>query len=267
MSVLSNVDLEKELFKGKNIRIYPLKMDNIKGSTYNFTASEYAWSISTKKSLVQNGQIIIPPNDSALIATKEVIWTSSKIAGSYHSKVSIVSKGGGHIGTTLDPEWIGHSLITVHNHHPKNPLVIGINDTFVSIMFYYLNRKSTIEQTNKPSQLDYLYTIIPPDEVTNVQKYFDESWKSQPQTLLKKMKVGDYSEYGELTKKVKRFEINWKKLIYFVAIIIVVFGLLLARYKIEKDTCFIKFLITIVTDIGLSGIIVVLIIGGYNLIK
>ena len=54
MSVLSNVDLEKELLKGKNIRIFPLKVDNIKGSTYNLTASEYAWSISTKKSLVND---------------------------------------------------------------------------------------------------------------------------------------------------------------------------------------------------------------------
>jgi deoxycytidine triphosphate deaminase len=105
MSVLSNVDLEIELIRGKNIRIFPLKVDNIKGSTYNLTASKYAWSISTKKSLVKNNKIVIPPNDSALIATKEVIWVSTKIAGSYHSKVSIVSRGGGHIGTTLDPIW------------------------------------------------------------------------------------------------------------------------------------------------------------------
>ncbi|MBZ5480232.1 hypothetical protein LDP77_14210 [Bacillus sp. T_4] len=269
MSVLSNVDVEKELLKGKNIRIYPLKIDNIKGSTYNLTASEYAWSITTKKSLVQNNKIVIPPNDSALIATQEVIWTSSKIAGSYHSKVSIVSKGGGHIGTTLDPEWIGHSLITVHNHHPQDSLEIGVNDTFVSIMFQYLNRKATVEQTNKPSQLDNLYKVIPPSMVsTQGQNYFDESWKSQPKILLDKMKTGSDSEYDKLTKDLKnRKKFNGKLLAFYISGFIIGCGLLWMRYGLEQNITFTEFLVKFTTDIGFSGIIVAILLGIYNKLK
>jgi deoxycytidine triphosphate deaminase len=269
MSALSNVDLEKELLKGKNIRIYPLKVDNIKGSTYNLTASEYAWSISTKKSLVKNNKIIIPPNDSALIATREVIWISSKIAGSYHSKVSIVSKGGGHIGTTLDPEWIGHSLITVHNHHPKDSLEIGINDTFVSIMFYYLNRKTNIEQTNKPSQLDNLYKVIPPSEVSEEgQKYFDESWKSQPRKLLDKMKTAPDSEYNQLNKDIKnRKKFNGKLISFYIFGIILACVLLWLRYNQEQNITLTQFLIKFITDIGFSGVIVTILLGIYNKLK
>ena len=261
MSVLSNVDLERELLKGKNIRIYPIIIDNIKGSTYNLTASDYAWSIISKKSLVIGDKIIIPPNDSALIATREVIWTSPKIAGSYHSKVSIVSKGGGHIGTTLDPEWIGHSLITVHNHHPKDSLEIGVNKTFVSIMFHYLNKRSTAEQSNKPSQLDNLYRVIPQSNVsTQVQNYFDESWKSQPKILLDKMKTGIDTEYDKLTSNMKNQKKFGKLLSIYIIGFILICGLLWMRYGMEEDLTLTEFLVKFITDIGFSGIIVAIVL-------
>lgn len=269
MTVLSNVDLEKELIKGKNIRIYPLKIDNIKGSTYNLTASEFAWSITTKKPLnIVKNKIVIPANESALIATKEVIWTSAKIAGSYHSKVSIVSKGGGHIGTTLDPNWIGHSLITVHNHHTQE-LEIGVNDTFVSIMFHYLNRKTTFEQDNKPSQLDNLYKVIPQTEISpTAHDYFDIPWKSQPINLLEKMKSGLGSEYIELEKRNKSKFAEFKRYTFIVLTIISISFLLWLRYYFSTDkTNFIEFIVKFITDIGLSGIIITALILAYNKLK
>lgn len=201
VSVLSNVDLVKELKRGRNIGIYPLIYKNIKGSTYNLTASEHAWSINSKLNLVKDGKITIPPKDSALIATKEVIWVSKKISGSYHSKVSIVSRGGGHIGTTLDPDWSGHSLVTVHNHS-ENDLVIPVDETFVSIMFNYLNKRSTAQQDNHTSQLNYLYKYIGSENITDkASTYFEESWKSQSSSVLYKMKNESDSEYKELQKK------------------------------------------------------------------
>ena len=203
MTVLSNIDLEREIKKG-NIRIYPLNLDSIKGSTYNLTASEYAWSLSTKKSLVDGDKIVIHSNDSALIATKEVIWVSKKICGSYHSKVSIVTAGGGHIGTTLDPEWSGHSLVTVHNHG-KTDLIIRVDQTFVSIMFHYLNKKTTAFQDNTSSQLDYLKEHIPAHELNKngANAYFDESWKKQPEKIIEKMKSD--SQYEKLLEKEKKY--------------------------------------------------------------
>ncbi|MGG3449583.1 hypothetical protein ABER98_06805 [Domibacillus aminovorans] len=262
MTVLSNVDIKKEIKKG-SIRIFPLDPDNLKGSTYNLTASEYAWSLNDDKSLVVGDQIIIPPNDSALIATKEVIWISSKISGSYHSKVSIVSAGGGHIGTTLDPEWSGHSLITIHNHSKKN-LVIGVNKTIVSIMFHYLNKKTTAEQDNSSSQLDYLYQYVP--SVKNDAKvidYFSESWKRQPKNLEKKMK--NSAEYALINAKDKS-KVNIYLFVFYISVIALL-ALSLIGITFLRENSGLYNLAYFIAYVGFSGVFVTLILAIHNKVK
>lgn len=142
--MLSNIDILKEL--NKNLFIYPLKLANVKGSSINLSASEHAWSLKTKQSIVVGGQIVIPAHDTALIMTEEIVHVSSKLGGLYHSKVKHVSNGMGHIGTTLDPEWYGKSLIAVHNVSDDD-YVINVGDTFVSLTLYYLNN----EEKDAPS--------------------------------------------------------------------------------------------------------------------
>ncbi|WP_223643100.1 dCTP deaminase domain-containing protein [Planococcus sp. 4-30] len=262
MSVLSNVDIKKEIKKG-NIRIFPLNTDNLKGSTYNLTASKYAWSLNDNKSLVDGDKITVPSNDSAIIATKEVIWVSTKICGSYHSKVALVSEGGGHIGTTLDPEWIGHSLITIHNHS-KKPLVIGVNKSIVSIMFQYLNKKTTAEQDNNSSQLDYLYQFVPSVKDDNeAVEYFNESWKRQPKNLEKKMKNSE--EYSLINTKDKT-KVNWiLSIFYFVVIVLLVLSIF-GISTFEQDS--IAYNLTyFFSFVGFSGIVGTVIIAIHNKIK
>ena len=164
--MLSNVDIIKEL--NKNIFIYPLHIKNVKGSSINLVASKNAWSLNTRQSIVDGGYITIPPLDTALIMTEEVLHVSSKIGGLYHSKVTLVSNGMGHIGTTLEPEWYGKSLIAVHNLS-KAPYIIKVGDTFVSLTLYYLNRKEENEKPNNFSGrcdiLDKLKIDYDPKEI------------------------------------------------------------------------------------------------------
>lgn len=201
MSVLSNVDIEKEIYKNKNIVIYPLNLDNIKSSSYNLTASSLAWSLNTKQRIVNNNVIIIPPNDSALIVTQEVIWVSKKISGTYHSKVSLVTKGAGHLGTTLDPTWWGHSLVTIHNHSDKN-LKINVGDSFVTIMFYYLNKKTNKEQENLPNQSGQLGSF---KTLNSIEKaFFEKKFNSSLEGLKEEFYQQD--EYKELGKKYNSFK-------------------------------------------------------------
>lgn len=134
--MLSNIDILNEL--NENVFIDPLNLKNIKGSSINLTASKNAWSLKNKVSIVNGDVIEIPANDTALIMTNELIHVTSKIAGLYHSKVSLVSKGTGHIGTTLDPEWYGQSLIAIHNLS-SDICKIKVDETFVSLTLYYLN--------------------------------------------------------------------------------------------------------------------------------
>ncbi|MGH0599879.1 hypothetical protein [Bacillus mycoides] len=140
--LLSDVDIKNELIDGENLMIYPLKLENIKGSSINLTASKYAWRVSDGNSAVTNNKIRIPANETVCIYTEESFWVSRRIGGTYHSKVSQVSTGLGHISTTLDPQWLGLSLIAVHNH-TKEPKEITIGKTFVSIMLSYLYTPAT----------------------------------------------------------------------------------------------------------------------------
>lgn len=134
--MLSIVDLKKEL--GENIYIYPIHIESIKSNSIDLHVSEFAWSVSSKKRIKEGNYIIIEPNDTALIYTEESIYVSNHIGGSYHSKVSLVCKGSGHISTTLDAQYIGCSIIAVHNHCKEN-LQLKIGSEFVTIQFWYLN--------------------------------------------------------------------------------------------------------------------------------
>ncbi|MCX5964280.1 MAG: hypothetical protein NT070_14395 [Cyanobacteria bacterium] len=70
------------------------------------------------------------------IETNESIWVSKKISGTYHSKVALVSKGLSHIGTTLDPEYVGCSLIAIHNHSNQDVSLTPEIDTFATLVFH-----------------------------------------------------------------------------------------------------------------------------------
>lgn len=213
MTVLSNVDLEKELYKNKNIMIYPLNLDNIKGSSYNLTASSLAWSINTQKRICENNIITIPPNESALIVTQEVIWASNKICGTYHSKVSIVSQGAGHIGTTLDPTWYGHSLITVHNHSQDRGIKINVGDSFVTVMFYYLNKKTTKDQENTPSQTGQLGGFKKLDSTE--KGFFEKKYNSSLSGLRE-----EFEKQVELKTLAQKYNTTKSKMFTYLAILL-----------------------------------------------
>lgn len=140
--LLSDVDIRRELVDGENIMIYPLKLENIKGSSINLTASKYAWRISDGETAVLDRKIRIPAQETVCIYTEESLWVSRRIAGTYHSKVSQVSTGLGHISTTLDPQWLGLSLIAVNNPS-KEPIDILIGSTFVTVMLNYVQTPAT----------------------------------------------------------------------------------------------------------------------------
>lgn len=148
--MLSIVDLKKEL--GENIYVYPVHIESIKSNSIDLHISKFAWSLSTKKSIGDDNYIVISPNDTALIYTEESIYVSNKIGGSYHSKVTLVSKGAGHIGTTLDAQYIGCSIIAIHNHTNQN-FELKVGSEFVTLQFWYLNSpdyENTPSHDNEP---------------------------------------------------------------------------------------------------------------------
>ncbi|MEB9858624.1 hypothetical protein COJ37_13620 [Bacillus cereus] len=207
--LLSNNDIKRELIKG-NIRIHPLNMDNIKGGSINLTASQLAWRVSDKNSAVKDNIIEIPPNDTVCIYTNEAIWVSKWIGGTYHPRVSLVSKGLGHISTTLDPGWAGLSLIAVNN--PTNKAVsIIVGESLVSIMLYYLKTPSSLNTLeNTPSRPDIAKTF---NLSSGEDLFLQEQWHRNEQGISGRMlKSESYKEfYKEENAEIIKKEQDKKK--------------------------------------------------------
>ncbi|HCT64809.1 MAG TPA: deoxycytidine triphosphate deaminase [Lachnospiraceae bacterium] len=269
MSMLSNEDILREL--GENIYIHPLNLDNVRGNSINLTTSNIAWSLKTHTSIICKGEngdeIIIPANDTALIETKEVIYVTEKIGGTYHSRVSIVSKGIGHIGTTLDPGWIGQSLIAIHNHSDEE-YRMAIGQSFVSLVLYYNNTKATYKNTNKAGQLDVLIEskITPTNEEMNQLK---EEWRSNTDKLKDKMlNSNDYRDLEcnrkinlekEKDMKRKSWPHKFKIMIAHISPIIIFVSIAILVYLFEvKNSKGDRPVFNYITQIGLSGFAVYL---------
>ncbi len=205
MTVLSNIDMEKELVKG-NILIFPFSKENIKGASYNLTASHLAWKIPEKegdsyKSAYDEikNKVIIYGKSTVLVVTNETIWVSEGIAGTYHSKVKVVSQGTGHIGTTLDPGYMGVSVIAIHNHTQKDIELIPGESTFASIVFQYVRTKCEPEQhNNRPGRPDILKRVGLNDKE---DEWLNEQFRNYKKSLQSKLKTN--KDFQDLVEKRK----------------------------------------------------------------
>lgn len=196
--MLSIVDIKREI--GTNIYLYPIHSESIKGNSVDLHASRFAWSLKTSKRLaVQDNHLILPPHDTSLIYTEESIYVSEKIGGTYHSKVTLVSKGLGHIGTTQDPKYLGNSLIAIHNHR-DNPFSLRIGSEFVSLIFYYLASADYKNTCSHDSHLRMLDGLEGKDEY--IEWRDQNKWTVQQNILYNKMIDSD--EYRKCKQDFER---------------------------------------------------------------
>jgi len=132
MSYLTDVDIRK--FLGRDIVIEPFIEKSLTPIGYDFNVGDFVFSLETGLLEPDDGCYLLPPKNTVQILTKESLWVSSRIAGTFHSKVSLISKGLSHVSTTLDPGWYGPLLITVRNNTESNfPLKLGA--PFVTLVF------------------------------------------------------------------------------------------------------------------------------------
>lgn len=200
--MLSNNDIKRELIKSKNLAIHPLKVENIKGSSINLTASKYAWNLKDNNSAYfkRDNVIVIPPNETVSIYTEEGIWVSRRIGGTYHPRVSLVAKGLSNISTTLDPQWYGLSLVTVTNQS-SDKVEIPVGQAFVSVMLYYLKTPATKGVSENLASR--------PDISAKFQKtheedvYLSNQWHRSHEALANSMLSSD--SYKELYKNKTKY--------------------------------------------------------------
>lgn len=183
--MLSIVDLKKEL--GKNIYIYPVHIESIKSNSIDLHVSNYAWSLSSKKSISNNGYIIIPPWDTGLVYTEESIYVTNQIGGSYHSKVTLVSQGVGHIGTSLDAQYIGCSLVAIHNLS-DSPMNLKVGSEFVTLQFDYLNTPDYPDAPSHDNEPGHPRMLNGYEDVNSYIEWRDSNtWTTRKKDLYLKM--------------------------------------------------------------------------------
>lgn len=210
MSVLSEQDIIKALGKSiknldEGILIYPFKKDNLVGSCLWLTASKYAYSLHKKKLLgetdgkpfnASQNHFFFPSGDTVLVYTNESVFISKYFCGSIHSKVGLASKGIGHIGTKVNPNWSGIFSIALHNLSGRD-LEINTDEIIAYLRFYKLSSESSSPpEFDSSARLD----VIPGDHPQELVEWINEKqsrWrkgsKEALQTALKDVVNSDSS--------------------------------------------------------------------------
>lgn len=299
--MLSRRDIEKEL--GKSINIFPVVPENFKENSINLSASENAWTMGadtvyyygegdvrltdgtsrcatktfTKGSnCVIKGKrkdapryIVLLPHATTLIETVEVLGVAGNIGGALHSKVGLVSKGIGHIGTMLGPGYCGHLLIALHNI-TDDALAIKVGSTFVSLAFDYLTTQVTRTSSTISGHVDKFPELgINVDEGT--RSFLTADWKSNIDDIREKMCESDaYKNYkkhirSNTWKEFKKY-INKRNLIAILIVTVVIallyFGAVILDNDLAQPVWIDRF-----WNIGFSGVLGSLVVALWNFIK
>ncbi len=300
--MLSRRDIEKEL--GKGINIVPVIRDNFKENSINLTASKNAWTMGTgtvywyggtdvrvtdgegrraiktfskgskcvikgAKGETKNQYIILLPHSTTLIETTEVLGVANNIGGALHSKVGLVSKGIGHIGTMLGPGYCGHLLIALHNI-TDDALAIKVGSTFVSLAFDYLTTQVARTSSTTSGHLDKFPELgIEVDEET--RSFLTADWKSNIDDIREKMCESDtYNNYkkhirANTWKEFKKY-INKRNLIAILVVAVAI--TLLYRSAVRLDNGLAQPVwVDRFWNIGFSGVLGSLVIALWNFIK
>ena len=234
--MLSKQDIFKEL--GKEINIYPLHINNIKENSINLTISKNAWSLGSasiiektprkfclapsgiqkrKYTIFKGGSAIVKaggknylillPHVTTIVETSEVIGVGNRIGGTLHSKVGVVAQGIGDIGTMLGPNFCGHLMISLHNITDEI-ISIEVGETFVSLVFYYLNSASKENKnSNISGHVDKLSELgIKIDART--REYLTEDWKCKIDGIRDKLCASDeYKAFRTQLSKNRRSDL------------------------------------------------------------
>lgn len=201
---------DKQFFKhyGKDIFIYPFQEENLKGASYNLTASRVAFYKDDKdklvSALVTKNKISIPPEKLIFIQTEEVIYVNQRICGTYHSKVKWVSRGLSSISTTLDPCYFGTSLVTVKNL-TKKTIEIDVGETFCTIIFHKITSANKDSHDNPPFRKDLESGRI--YDFSNMYEYKKLQNKNRIQKLNEELSLNELKKQNNIKKYQKQKEI------------------------------------------------------------
>lgn len=188
LGCLSSEDIYEEILNNE-IQIFPFRKEYLTGIGYNLTPSDFVFSTG-KKILLEvevtqdEKYVMIPPNDTVLVLSKEYVSVSKRIMGTFHSRVRKVSEGFGHISTTLDAGWHGSLLFAINNPSNKKKKFLlqsdsgnGMKDvSFATLIFQYLETElPEIKHDNRAFRTDVLSAYY--NTSSYVKRTYNKSFK------------------------------------------------------------------------------------------
>lgn len=225
--MLSIEDIYREM--GKNIFLCPVDTKNFRDNSIDLTASEFAWT--SKGDYIYDEKtdtISVPPHETACILTREAIYVTGKIGGTYHSRVSLAKQGFGHIGTMLDPEYCGQSLIMLHNTTNEVQKIENIRRSehgvrIVSLVFYYL--ETPIYEKGLATPPSHQEKIGRIDETDRYRMWLgNNNWVNNPKNLKAHFKEA----YAKKVKAERKIYAKRKNVV--IGFVKSVFGRLIIKY-------------------------------------
>lgn len=153
MALLTDLDIKRLL--NRDIVIDPFDPDSLTPVGYDFRVGSFVFSLEHGLLSPHDGRYEIPAWSTVQILTKESLWVSKRIGGSFHSKVSLASRGFAHIATTLDPNWSGPLLITTRNNTDKM-MYLTEDQAFVTLLFFRVQTPTVTPHHKDPSRLAIL---------------------------------------------------------------------------------------------------------------
>ncbi len=193
--MLSGEEIKSRM--GRSITIDPFDPMDLRGAAYNLRVGPFVWmhpapqrgapALPLVPAQTVTGRYYVIPHGACIsIMTRETLHVGLEVAGLFHAKVDMATKGFSQVSTTLDPGWIGPLLITMQNISGAD-LTLWEGETFVKVGFYRLRHATRIPHNNRPGRLDLLHSLgfqIPPEEAGHL----DEVWRNNPAVLRRRFR-------------------------------------------------------------------------------
>lgn len=223
---MNDVQIKKARDEGELV-ICPYSVKNLTPVGYNLSFSRFIISLRRKafiKVIHKNKEwfFMLKPFDTALVLTRETIWVSKFIGGTFHSKVSMVTKGLGHVSTTLDPGWYGQLLVPISNPTKDSIKIVIAKDeesgivfqTFITMVLFRSQEAAlNLYNDNKSGRIELLEQILESKKKNADARYLWEFTQKMKKNINQMEIFDDLNDPVDRQQKIIRFQQEHLKLI------------------------------------------------------
>lgn len=223
---MNDIQIKKARDEGELV-ICPYAARNLTPVGYNLSFSRFIISLRRKafiKIIHKNKEwfFMLKPFDTALVLTRETIWVSKFIGGTFHSKVSMVIEGLGHVSTTLDPGWYGQLLVPISNPTKKSTKIVIAKDeesgivfqTFITMVLFRSQEAAlNLNNDNKSGRIELLEQILESKKSNADARYLLEFIQNLKKNINQMETFDDLNDPVDRQQKIIRFQQEHLKLI------------------------------------------------------